>query len=294
MPSARSRLARLLLAMLAASSRGRHGWSCSRKAASASRRLRASKWQRSPRKSRKPELEVEHACENGAEGAGDDGATDAGMRSTRRRSAGDGDAAAARCKQDCRTRNVSSFTTRRCDEVLAAISRKFGYAQAPMLMQAQSRAAPAPVQVRCERRQRSASHAGVAGTQAATRSLLRDRARCRSLSRARYVPAQPISRRAPRAAPGRRSRRLDDRRRRQRAAAAPLGDPGVPIPDSSLRIGKAEPEYFIVWSGRTSAVGRGSRCCACSAAFGALWLRQVGLQRAMAPCAHVETDGSRS
>ena len=65
------------------------------------------------------------------------------------------------------------------------------------------------------------------------------------------------------------------------ASGNSVGDLGEPIPGSRLRIGKAEPEYFIVasrslWTDVMLAFG-----CLLGG-FAALWLRKVGLQGALA------------
>ncbi len=59
-----------------------------------------------------------------------------------------------------------------------------------------------------------------------------------------------------------------------------IGDLGVPIPGSSLRVGKAEPEYFIVVPRNVLLISLLAVLCLL-AGLVALWLRQVGLQRAL-------------
>jgi phosphomannomutase/phosphoglucomutase len=60
-----------------------------------------------------------------------------------------------------------------------------------------------------------------------------------------------------------------------------LGDLGEPIPGSMLRIGKGEPDYFIVGSFSLGMLVTLALLCLVGGAVG-LWLRRVGMQRAMA------------
>jgi len=60
-----------------------------------------------------------------------------------------------------------------------------------------------------------------------------------------------------------------------------LGDLGEPVPGSSLRIGKAESDYFIVFSHSFGLLVTLTVLCLLGGFIG-LWLRQVGLQRAFA------------
>jgi len=60
-----------------------------------------------------------------------------------------------------------------------------------------------------------------------------------------------------------------------------IGDLGVPVPGSSFRVGKAEPEYFIVVPRNALLMSALAVLCLLAGLIG-LWLRQVGLQRALA------------
>ncbi|MEP7043821.1 MAG: phosphomannomutase/phosphoglucomutase [Dokdonella sp.] len=60
-----------------------------------------------------------------------------------------------------------------------------------------------------------------------------------------------------------------------------VGDLGVAIPGSNFRVGKAEPEYFIVVPRNFFLLAVLAALCLLAGVV-ALWLRQVGLQRALA------------
>ena len=68
--------------------------------------------------------------------------------------------------------------------------------------------------------------------------------------------------RAARAASGRRPRRSAARAASAPTSGTSVGDLGEPIPGSALRIGKGEPEYFIVGSAQSRHADRRSRCSA--------------------------------
>ena len=60
-----------------------------------------------------------------------------------------------------------------------------------------------------------------------------------------------------------------------------LGDLGEPVRDTMFRIGKGEPDYFIVGSLSLGMLTTLALLCLLGGVVG-LWLRHVGLQRAMA------------
>ena len=64
------------------------------------------------------------------------------------------------------------------------------------------------------------------------------------------------------------------------ASGSSLGDLGEPVPGSNLRVGKAEPDYFIVGPRNLALLVVLALACL-AGGFLALWLRQVGLQRAV-------------
>ena len=59
-----------------------------------------------------------------------------------------------------------------------------------------------------------------------------------------------------------------------------IADLGEPIPGTSLRLGKGEPEYFIVVARSPGWVGLSALLCLLGGMF-ALWLRKVGMQGAL-------------
>ena len=165
------------------------------------------------------------------------------------------------------------------DEILAGDLAKFGYAKAQMLMQAQAHAAPAPTQVRFEKGKGQRLifalpvRKGDAILAFAVVYMPFDQV-------LRTFHGVPIS-----------GARLELRQGEGRgdlviagvgsATGTSIGDLGEPIPDSMLRIGKGEPEYFIIGPHSLGTLAGLAVLCLVGA-FVALWLRQVGLQRAIA------------
>jgi phosphomannomutase/phosphoglucomutase len=165
------------------------------------------------------------------------------------------------------------------DEILAGDLARFGYAKAQMLMQAQSRAAPAPMQMRttAEREQRLVIALPVKkGDEIIAFAFA-------------YMPFEPIVHAfsLSRISGARLDLRQGDGHGDLVIASAgagsgsSLGDLGEPIPGSMLRIGKGEPEYFIVGPHDFGTLVALTLLCLFGG-FAALWLRKAGLGGAMA------------
>jgi phosphomannomutase/phosphoglucomutase len=165
------------------------------------------------------------------------------------------------------------------DEIIAGDLAKFGYAKAQMLMQAKSTAAPAPLQARVEKGR-------------ATRLVIALPVRNKDATVAFavvYMPFEPVLRafRTSHISGARLDLRQGDGRGDVllgsigAGSGNSLGDLGEPIPGSMLRIGKGEPDYFIVGSFSLGMLVTLALLCLVGGAVG-LWLRRVGMQRAMA------------
>ncbi|HSS07574.1 MAG TPA: phosphomannomutase/phosphoglucomutase [Rhodanobacteraceae bacterium] len=164
------------------------------------------------------------------------------------------------------------------DEILAGDLAQFGYAKAQMLMQAQAHAAAAPMQMRFEKDkgQRLVMALPVKKDNAIVAFAMV------------YLPFDTV-RRAFRTAHIE-GARLDLRQGDGRGdlviatigegSGSSIGDLGEPIPGSMLRVGKGEPEYFIVGPRSfQTLVGLALLCLV--GGIAALWLRRVGLHGAM-------------
>ena len=165
------------------------------------------------------------------------------------------------------------------DEVLAGDLAKFGYAKAQMLMQAQARAAPAPLRVRFDKGK--AQHLVLAlpvrkGNTIVAFAMVE-------------MPLAPVLRTFHSSSIS--GARLDLRQGEGRGdliidsvgagSGTSIGDLGEPIPDSMLRIGKGSPDYFIVGPRSSDTLFLLALLCLFGGAI-ALWLRHVGVQRAVA------------
>jgi len=164
------------------------------------------------------------------------------------------------------------------EEILAGDLSQFGYAKAQMLMQAQAHAVPAPLQVQ----------------------LLKDKGRFLVVAlpvrkddaiiafAVAYVSFDPVlvAFRTAHISGARLELRQGDGRGDLLIASVgatsgtSIGDLGEPIPGSAFRIGKGEPEYFIVGPRSLGVLIPLALLCI----FGgvaALWLRKVGLRGAV-------------
>ena len=171
------------------------------------------------------------------------------------------------------------FYSRGLDEILAGDLAKFGYAKAQMLMQAQAHAAPAPMQVRFEKGK----------GQRLVMALPVKRGNDIIAFAMVYMPFDSMMRafRSAQISGARLDLRQGDGRGDLVVASigagsgSSIGDLGEPIPDSMLRIGKGEPEYFIVGPRSLGVLVPLALVCLIGGAV-AFWLRHVGLQRAIA------------
>ncbi|HKE46786.1 MAG TPA: phosphomannomutase/phosphoglucomutase [Rhodanobacteraceae bacterium] len=172
-----------------------------------------------------------------------------------------------------------NFYSRGLDEILAGDLAKFGYAKAQMLMQSQAHAAPAPMQVRFEKGkgQRLVMALPVRkGNDIVAFAMV-------------YMPFDGVARAFKNSHIS--GARLDLRQGDGRGdlliasigagSGNSLADLGEPIPDSMLRIGKGEPDYFIVGPRSLGMLVTLALLCLAGGAA-AFWLRHVGLQRAIA------------
>lgn len=188
-------------------------------------------------------------------------------------------AAVAALKQALPEASDAEFFSANLDEVLAGDLRNLGYAKAAALMQAKMHPEHPPAEMRtgADKSQRLmlAQPAEAAG-----------RLRAYAVVELPFAPVLATFRAATVEGARLQLRQGDGRGDLEIAAigvgnASSIGDPGVPVPGSSLRIGKAEPDYFVVVPRNLlllcaltllSLLGGGL----------ALWLRQVGVQRALA------------
>ncbi|HET7925256.1 MAG TPA: phosphomannomutase/phosphoglucomutase [Rhodanobacteraceae bacterium] len=173
----------------------------------------------------------------------------------------------------------ADFYSPALDEIIAGDLAKFGYAKAQMLMQAKSTAKPAPLQARVEKGQ---------GTRLVIALPVRNGDAIVAFA-VIYMPFEPVLRafRTSHISGARLDLRQGDGRGDLMLGSIgagsgnSLGDLGEPIPDSMFRIGKGEPDYFIVGSFSLSTLIMLALLCLLGGAVG-LWLRHVGVQRAMA------------
>jgi phosphomannomutase/phosphoglucomutase len=165
------------------------------------------------------------------------------------------------------------------DEIIAGDLPRFGYAKAQMLMQAKSTAAPAPLQARIDKEKgaRLVIALPVKNGDAIVAFALV------------YMPFDPVLRAFHTSHIS--GARLDLRQGDGRGdimlgsigagTGNSLGDLGEPIAGSLFRIGKGDPDYFIVGSFSLGMLTTLAFLCLLGGALG-LWLRRVGMQRAMA------------
>jgi len=165
------------------------------------------------------------------------------------------------------------------DEIIAGDLAKFGYAKAQMLMQAKSSAKAAPLQARVDKAK---------GTRLAIALPVRNGDATIAFAVV-YLPFEPVLRafRTSHISGARLDLRQGDGRGDVMLGSIgagsgnSLGDLGEPIPDTMLRIGKGEPDYFIIGSLSLGTLTTLALLCLLGGAIG-LWLRRVGMQRAMA------------
>jgi phosphomannomutase/phosphoglucomutase len=165
------------------------------------------------------------------------------------------------------------------DEIIAGDIAKFGYSKAQMLMQAKSIAGPAPLQARLDKAK---------GTRLAIALPVRSGDAIVAFALV-YMPFDPVLRAFHTSHIS--GARLDLRQGDGRGdivlgsigagSGTSVGDLGEPIQNSLLRIGKGEPDYFIVGSFSLTALTTLAFLCLLGGVAG-LWLRRVGMQRAMA------------
>jgi phosphomannomutase/phosphoglucomutase len=171
------------------------------------------------------------------------------------------------------------FYTPELDEILAGDLASFGYAKAQMLMQAQAHGAPAPIQMRFEKEkgQRLVIALPVKKGDAIVAFAVV------------YMPFEPVLR-AFRSHAHISGARLDLRQGDGRGdlqiasigavTGSSIADLGEPIPGSMLRIGKGEPDYFVLGPSGLGTLVALAILCLLGGAI-ALWLRHVGVQRAI-------------
>ncbi|MGH8172902.1 MAG: phosphomannomutase/phosphoglucomutase [Rhodanobacteraceae bacterium] len=187
-------------------------------------------------------------------------------------------AAAAALKQAIPEIEAVDFYSPELDEIIAGDLARFGYAKAQMLMLAQSRANPAPAQMRIEKER----------GQFLVLALPVRKADAIVAFAFVYLPFEPVLRtfRSTRVSGARLDLRQGDGRGDRVIASVgadtgnSIGDLGQAIPGSMLRIGNAEPEYFIVGPRSTSVLIPLSLACLIGGVL-ALWLRKVGLSGAV-------------
>ncbi len=165
------------------------------------------------------------------------------------------------------------------DEIIAGDLAKFGYAKAQMLMQAKSSGVHAPLQARLDKTKgmRLVIALPVKNGNATVAFAVI------------YLPFEPVLRAFGTSHIS--GARLDLRQGDGRgdivlgsigaASGNSLGDLGEPIEQSLLRIGKGDPNYFIVGSFTLGTLTMLALLCLLGGAIG-FWLRHVGVQRAMA------------
>ena len=179
------------------------------------------------------------------------------------------------------------FYSPELNEIIAGDLAKFGYAKAQMLMQAQARAVSAPAQMRIEkeRGQFLVLALPVRGADAIVAFTFV------------YLPFDPVLRvfRSTHVSGARLDLRQGDGRGDRLISSVgansgnSIGDLGKPIPGSMLRIGNAEPEYFIVGPRDTTVLAALSLVCLIGGAL-SLWLRKVGLRGAMSKLRRSSSD----
>jgi len=188
----------------------------------------------------------------------------------------DASAALARALPDLKE---VDFYSPALDEIIAGDLAKFGYAKAQMLMQAKSTGAPAPLQARLDKTQgmRLVIALPVKSGDANIAFAVV------------YMPFEPVLRafRTSHISGARLDLRQGDGRGDLllgsigAVSGNSLGDLGEPIQGSLFRIGKGAPDYFIVGSFSLGMLTTLAILCLLGGALG-LWLRHVGVQRAMA------------
>lgn len=196
---------------------------------------------------------------------------------------GDGDfdraAAAAALKQALPEASDAEFFSPDLDEVLAGDLKALGYAKAAALMQARMHPEHPPAEMRtgADKVQRlmMAQPASVDG-----------KLRAYAVVELPFAPVLDTFRAAAIDGAQLQLRQGDGRGDLQIASvgagrAVPGEDLGVPVPGSSLRVGKAEPDYFIVVPRSVALLSVLTLLSLLGGAF-AVWLRQVGVQRALA------------
>jgi phosphomannomutase/phosphoglucomutase len=179
------------------------------------------------------------------------------------------------------------FYSPELNEIIAGDLAKFGYAKAQMLMQAQARAVSAPAQMRIEKGR----------GQFLVLALPVRKAEAIVAFAFVYLPFDPVLRvfRSTHVTGARLDLRQGDGRGDRLISSVgansgnSIGDLGKPIPGSMLRIGNAEPEYFIVGPRDTTVLTTLSLICLIGGAL-ALWLRKVGLQGAMSKLRRRSSD----
>ena len=170
------------------------------------------------------------------------------------------------------------FYTPGLEEILAGDLAQFGYAKAQMLMQAQAHAAPAPMQMRFDKGE----------GQRLIIALPVEKDNAIIAFSVVYLPFEPVQRafRTAQISGARLDLRQGDGRGDMVIASigagsgTSIGDLGEPISGSALRIGKGEPEYFIVAPRNLRVLIPLALLCLLGGVI-ALWLRRVGLQGAM-------------
>jgi phosphomannomutase/phosphoglucomutase len=171
------------------------------------------------------------------------------------------------------------FYTPGLDEILAGDIAKFGYAKAQMLMQAKARAAPAPMQMRFE--QSTGQRLVIALPVHKDKDMI-------AFAMA-YLPFDTVMRafRTSHISGARLDLRQGDGRGDLVIASigegsgTTIGDLGEPVPGSILRVGKGEPEYFIVGPRSFGTLVALAALCLVGGLI-ALWVRKVGLRGAVA------------
>jgi phosphomannomutase / phosphoglucomutase len=165
------------------------------------------------------------------------------------------------------------------DEIIAGDIAKFGYAKAQMLMQAKSTAAPAPLQARIEKGK---------GTRLAIALPVKNGDAIVAFAVV-YMPFEPVLRafRASHISGARLDLRQGDGHGDLMLGSIgagtgnSLGDLGEPIANSMFRIGKGDPDYFIVGSLSLGTLVMLAILCLLGGIV-SFWLRRVGMERAMA------------
>jgi len=187
-------------------------------------------------------------------------------------------AAADAVRKDLPDLESIEFYSPGLEEILAGDLAKFGYAKAQMLMQAQAHAVPAPLQVRLEK--------GKGRFLVIALPVHKDKAIV-----AFAVAYMPVERalnifRSAQISGARLELRQGDGRGDLLLASVgttsgtSIGDLGESIPGSALRIGKGEPEYFIVGPRSLGTLIALALLCLVGGVM-ALWLRLVGLKGVM-------------